>query len=41
MGAYPIFVEGVIVGGIAVAGAKNGQNDEIIVLSAIYKFEQL
>lgn len=35
MGAYPIEVEGKIVGGIAVAGAENGENDEIIVLNAL------
>jgi glc operon protein GlcG len=38
MGGYPIVVEGEVVGGIAVAGAENGENDEIIALYAIEKF---
>lgn len=38
MGAYPIEVDGEIVGGISVAGAENGENDEIIVLYAIAEF---
>jgi uncharacterized protein GlcG (DUF336 family) len=38
MGAYPIEMDGAIVGGIAVAGAENGKNDETIVLYAINEF---
>lgn len=38
MGAYPIEIDGEIVGGIAVAGAGNGENDEEIALFAINKF---
>lgn len=38
MGAYPIEIEGEIVGGISVAGAENGANDEAIVLFAIERF---
>ena len=38
MGAYPIAIDQQIVGGIAVAGAENGDNDEIIVLYAIDQF---
>jgi len=38
MGAYPIEFEGDIVGGLAVAGAGNGENDEIIVRYAIDEF---
>lgn len=38
MGAYPIVIEGEIVGGISVAGAENGENDETIVLFAINEF---
>ena len=38
MGGYPIIVDGEIVGGLAVAGAENGENDEIIALHAIEKF---
>ena len=30
MGAYPIVFEGQIIGAVAVAGALNGENDEII-----------
>ena len=37
-GAYPIEIDGGIVGAIAVAGAMNGENDEAIALSAIEKF---
>lgn len=38
MGGYPIVVEGETVGGLAVAGAENGENDEIIALYAIENF---
>ena len=38
MGAYPIEIDGEIVGGISVAGAETGANDETIVLFAIEKF---
>lgn len=38
MGGYPIVIEGEIVGGLAVAGAENGENDEIIALYAIENF---
>jgi uncharacterized protein GlcG (DUF336 family) len=38
MGGYPIVVDGEIVGGLAVAGAENGENDEIIALYAIENF---
>jgi len=38
MGAYPIEIDGEIVGGLAVAGAGNGENDEIIVRYAIDEF---
>ncbi len=41
MGAYPIEIDGVIVGGIAVAGAGNGQNDEIIVRAVLTKFKMI
>ena len=34
MGAYPIVVDNEIVGAVAVAGAKTGENDEIIALAA-------
>jgi glc operon protein GlcG len=34
-GSYPILVDGEIVGAIAVAGAENGETDEIIALFAI------
>jgi uncharacterized protein GlcG (DUF336 family) len=37
-GSYPIEINGEIVGAIAVAGAKNGENDEAIALHAIEKF---
>jgi uncharacterized protein GlcG (DUF336 family) len=40
MGAYPIKLDGEIVGGIAVAGAENGQNDETIVLSVINEYNK-
>jgi uncharacterized protein GlcG (DUF336 family) len=38
MGSYPIEINEVIVGAIAVAGAGNGENDEKIALHAIHKF---
>jgi uncharacterized protein GlcG (DUF336 family) len=38
MGAYPIEIDGEIVGGVSVAGAGNGANDETIVLFAIEQF---
>ena len=41
MGSYPIEIKGEIVGAIAVAGAKNGENDEAIALYAIEKFLNL
>ena len=34
MGAYPIVIGNEIVGAVAVAGAKTGENDEIIALAA-------
>ena len=34
-GGYPIEIDGMIVGGIAVAGALTGDNDEIIARAAI------
>ena len=37
-GAYPIEIDGEIVGAIAVAGAMNGENDETIALYAIENF---
>ena len=41
MGSYPIEVNNQIVGAIAVAGAGNGENDEIIALYAIEKFSSI
>lgn len=41
MGAYPIEVDGELVGGISVAGAGNGDNDETIVVYTIKKFMEL
>lgn len=38
MGAYPIEIDGEIVGAISVAGAGSGANDELIVLFAIEEF---
>jgi len=35
---YPIIIEEQMVGGISVAGAENGDNDEIIVCYAIDQF---
>jgi glc operon protein GlcG len=40
-GSYPIMVDGEIVGAIAVAGAENGENDEIIALFALGKIQQI
>ncbi|MFA5329435.1 MAG: heme-binding protein [Prolixibacteraceae bacterium] len=37
-GSYPIEIDGEIVGAIAVAGARNGENDEAIALFATEKF---
>ncbi|HAQ20305.1 MAG TPA: hypothetical protein DCR40_13900 [Prolixibacteraceae bacterium] len=37
-GSYPIKIDNLVVGAIAVAGAANGENDEAIVLFAIEKF---
>jgi len=37
-GAYPVEIDGEIVGAIAVAGAVNGENDEAIALFAIENF---
>ena len=34
MGAYPIEFDGEVVGAVSVAGAKTGENDEIIALAA-------
>ncbi len=41
MGAYPIIIDDEIVGGISVAGAENGENDEKIAKHAIAKFMQV
>jgi glc operon protein GlcG len=40
-GSYPIVVDGEIVGAIAVAGAENGENDEIIALFALGRIQQI
>jgi len=37
-GSYPIEIKGEIVGAIAVAGAGNGENDEIIAVYAVKSF---
>jgi glc operon protein GlcG len=37
-GSYPIVMDGMMVGAIAVAGAVNGENDEAIALYAIDNF---
>lgn len=37
-GAYPIEINNEMVGAIAVAGAGNGENDEIIALFALHKY---
>lgn len=34
-GGYPIEIDGMIVGGIAIAGALTGENDELLVRKAI------
>ena len=34
-GGYPIKIDGMIVGGVAVAGALTGENDELIVKAAL------
>ncbi len=41
MGAYPIVIDGEMVGAIAVGGAGNGANDETIVLYAIEHFMKI
>jgi len=41
MGSYPIEINNEMVGAIAVAGAGNGENDEIIALFAIHKYNNL
>lgn len=40
-GSYPIIINGEVVGAIGVAGAKTGENDELIALYSIEKFEAL
>ena len=40
-GSYPIVIDGLIVGAIAVAGPETGENDETIVLFAIEKLNKL
>ena len=40
-GSYPIEVDGELIGAIGVAGAKTGDNDEIIALFAVQKFLNL
>lgn len=40
-GSYPIEIDNQLVGAVAVAGAKNGDNDETIVLYAIDQFKSL
>lgn len=40
-GSYPVEIDGEMVGAIGVAGAINGENDEIIALFAIEKFHNL
>lgn len=39
-GGYPVETDGVIVGGIAVAGALTAENDELIVLAALKILEK-
>jgi len=34
MGAYPIMIDGEVVGAVSVAGAQTGENDELIALAA-------
>ncbi len=40
-GSYPIEVDGELIGGIGVAGARTGENDEIIARFVIEKFNSL
>jgi uncharacterized protein GlcG (DUF336 family) len=40
-GSYPVIINGEVVGAIGVAGAKTGENDELIALYAIERFEVL
>lgn len=40
-GSYPIDIEGEIVGAIAVAGAGNGENDEMIATFAVQNFDEV
>jgi glc operon protein GlcG len=40
-GSYPIEINGELVGGIGIAGAKNGENDETIALFAFKEFSKL
>ncbi len=39
MGGYPVIIDGIIVGGIAIAGALTGENDEIIAVEALKVLE--
>ncbi len=39
-GGYPIEIDGIIIGGIAVAGALTGENDEIIAQAALKILEK-
>jgi glc operon protein GlcG len=39
MGGYPVIIDGMIVGGIAIAGALTGENDEIIAIEALKVLE--
>jgi glc operon protein GlcG len=41
MGSYPIEISNEMVGAIAIAGAGNGENDEIIAQFAILKYNNL
>lgn len=40
-GSYPIEIDGELIGAIGVAGAKTGDNDEIIAFFAVEKFLNL
>jgi glc operon protein GlcG len=40
-GGYPIQIDGMIVGGMAIAGALTGENDEIIAQEALKVLESL
>jgi glc operon protein GlcG len=40
-GAYPVEIDNQVVGAVAVAGAKNGENDEAIVLYAIDRIKSV